>query len=509
MRSSFLTSLRYTRAAIVLRTIGRSFRRKRPLSAASRLPQEIVGLIFEYYLPSVTVLPMASPFDYSGPLCWTASEGEDFISLDVQRSYEQLVRYKDAVREALSSLHSATSVCRSWYLAGTEYLYRHPILMSYRQTRALDRVLTKHPNAQLARDLIVFLQEDHYYKSERLLSILNNSDSLDTLVVIHDINEFTLSTFDYRFDTKHSFSSRLRKLTIHGGSWACEMKLPLPALEHLCLQNTWLSLLGEEIFEGDLPRLHTLQLVDVYFGCAKVLLTSLSKLRSLRVLELFLVKPKTLQDFFMVNDISLPQLQHLTVGILDSSIAPLGSWRFPPNLITMTLLVNVLPRRETGEVICDGPMGAINNFILFNTDQMVPGKSFKKLLLVNQLDFNNTANDPVSEAVADHKKFLKGEEEQFKKARNQYFQLLRVTHSCRIPLVPIWCDLAAFVNDKLAHPFRRQGEDRKGKLISSWRKTESDDTQVIARIWTTLFPSLPPHHTSMAVKSRGTNQIST
>ncbi|CAL1708047.1 unnamed protein product [Somion occarium] len=448
MHSFKLSGLLSSRPVIVLRTIGRAFRRTRPLSAASRLPQELVLQIFEHYMHTLPMLPEAPHFSYVGPMKEVISPGESAFWQYHHLLPDQLNHSKCSTKEALSSLHTVILVSRSWYLAGTEYLYRHPILLSYRHIRAFSRVLSKYPNVRLARHISVFFQHDWKHKPEYLLSILNNLESLESLVVFHDGHQAQYCPINPQFSCTHDFFSRLRKLTLCGGYYSSYgIKLPFPNLEHLCLKDV--SLLGDAFFECELPRLHTLQLVGVVYRDAHSTFKAISLLPSLRVLELYLVYSYQLASFWQLNDIFFESLQELTIGVLDTCSRTLGTWRLPSNLIRMTLLVNLLPKGEDGKVVGKGSLQDISRFLQHNADRLTR-KSFIQLRIVSQFNFCDVGDDPMKAGHADANAFLDGDTPELKQIRAQYYRMIVTAVRCRIPIEPVWYNLAGYVNAMLA-----------------------------------------------------------
>ncbi|KAK7677506.1 hypothetical protein QCA50_019512 [Cerrena zonata] len=334
-----------------------------------QIPAEIVQRVLKHYLPSVLRAHNAPLFYYR----------------EVQEPSDKRRTQRAHIDEYRKQVHFARRVNRTWYSAALDYLYTYPILLTYRQIAALSDTLKMYPKMCIARDLTVVYDHRLHYSPEKFMSILQTSTHLDTLSIMYrETRDFSVSLFKRRFDALVNVAPRLRKLTLYGGhDWSTELKLSFPNLEYLCLQ--YLGISDANILCGDLPSLHTLQLVQVNFAASHIVWQNIGNLPNLNSLEVYLTNSAQMFSF-MENShfMSSKSIKYLTVGIIDSvSSIRMNMWRLLHELIHLTVLLNTkLQQVPYQRHVADG----MSAFLQYTAKY----HSLKDIQMVTQFGFGET-----------------------------------------------------------------------------------------------------------------------
>ena len=294
--------------------------------------------------------------------------------------------HSDSKGEAHLALLCATYLNREWYSLGIELLYKHVVLTSFEDIRLFRRTLRTSPHiAVLIHDVTLAGLEQRIYQrtipqgrsyrkhlefvKESLTHILEGCSSTTTFcinirwpVIYDDAQEMIASG--------SQTPSNVRKLA------ACDHTF-LPTLAHFAFQQLEVLCLDSYGFRYSFiyptfPRVHTLQLYDAsshwhehVFGTGG-LHRALPSLRNLEVYnhsaditpmlnpQVF-TYPSTipLQRVFLIES---PNLRHLdgcrhwenqinmsefNLGVLTHSDTSITSWRFPPVMKSLTLIVEI------------------------------------------------------------------------------------------------------------------------------------------------------------------------
>lgn len=406
------------------------------------LPEEVVQHILDFHVPSVISGHNAPPFYYNGEPNDRKSFGH---TLQVKRYVDE---YRKQVRSARQSLMNVLLVCKTWYYAGERYLYMYPTLLSNQHTVMLSDTLKRVPSMRLARDLTAVYESQLGHSPEKLLSILQNSPELHTLTIIYrDSLLVGGSPFEGHLTSFQSVATRLRRLTLYGGDdWTKVLKLSFPNLEHLCLQQICMP--DNDILTGDLPKLHTLQLVQVKFDVKsfEIWCKIGHHVRNLQTLEVYLTDHERIQAFMTRGCLFLHNLKTLTFGVIDTRASSgLGDWRFPYNLENLTLLVNI-NHQELPDVP-DWTLATGMGKLLQNIQSRYP--KMAQVQLVSQYEFEcpGDAEKPPSNdetriaknAGKDIQTLLRGMRNPSDLSAKGYIQTLIIAKACDIPLNAVWC----------------------------------------------------------------------
>lgn len=410
-------------------------------SIAQRLPGEIVELILEYYALLAASSFITPPFRYEG-----YEDSRDYFqwSRGFQTSYH-IRKHMTASRDSRQSLKNVILVCRSWYFAGLQHLYVHPTLSSHGRAVILHDVLKKHPEWRLAKTLTLVYDGNMYKRPDAFLSILRDSTALDTLTILQR-NRLESSPFDRHLNVMENLTTRLRVIILYGGhDWSKVLKLSFPALEHLRLQ--YLSANDDGILSGEMPKLQTLQLVQVKFKFSFELCLRIGALPNLQTLDLYLTDHERLEPFSIYSSSMLPNIRHMTVGVLDgiSSIS-FALWRPPPNLVTFTMLVNLTPQKhqhhllQSAERESNGIIRTLERLKLILAD-LPKCTSLERFTIVTQLNYGKAEGDVMENARRDCADFFRQDQTMdIQQAVLDYVSLLgHAKLRLKIPTQTMWC----------------------------------------------------------------------
>ncbi|KAK7685219.1 hypothetical protein QCA50_011582 [Cerrena zonata] len=424
------------------------------LSLAQQLPREILDIIFGYYLPRVVPCTV-HPIHYDGRDT-DSQEAEGTVGRLKTSDGNHTQTPSPVTQMARLPLINLALVCRTWYWAAIEHLYMYPHLHSYHQTKLLSRILEKHPHIRVIQDLAVVWDQRTSQRPDALKSIVENSPDLDaiTMILQHDLDMEELwmwKTFQ-----------QVRKITVHGDRnydiGHCSGGL------HRYLEMMHSTLLPPYHVAYNLQ---TLQLTNV--EVTEIGVWSIGLCHSLRTLEFYVTDNKPLPTHFSSAQ-QWTHIKHLVLGVIDGkSVSAFRSsqWNAPPNLETMTFLVDMSQQHGifgSKYVRCWPPL----SFDMIRGLQHC--ESLKVLTLVLQSDFRGAVGcSPPASNTSEGRSLVDGVLERgkadfctlFQKAKRgrmvykydaayTYHALLERARNSNIKTIPLWCDLSAYMNHRLS-----------------------------------------------------------
>lgn len=326
-------------------------------------------------------------------------------------------------------LSNITLSCRSMYGVGTEFLYSRPFLPSTDRLLLFQRTLSRVPEfAKLVKEVFILDTETGGSPLSRVIRSIGFSSSQESELGISDFQYQLMNVMgtctaaealtinmersvDVGYDLDKTFSrptpfrKHLRRLVVNGCKYytcfSMTSQISLPALEVLCLRGLYIR----STFElPHLPRLHTLQVAQVYRSQAvlkKVLDPSV--LPALHTLELFQNHDMGLEfnrdlasvlpnlkcvhiigshyeysvfRSWVFSPSRLDILRHLVVGVLFTSSAILiGTWRIPKMLESLSLVISLESylRPTTPKDLPPDILACVNAFLEFNGETICEG----------------------------------------------------------------------------------------------------------------------------------------
>lgn len=337
-----------------------------PSSAASRLPQEILVVIFREL--SLTMYEWA--FSY-------ASE------------YPTFSHNKNIVTEpdpSQSALAYAILTCRTWRSIATDVLYARPFLISFQRIRLFRRTLVRSPAlTSLIRQVYVLdqgplrppsqhlplnwktVQRAKRSARAELLATLAECRSVECLYLTNrDRESDSILPLDPIFVQQSAIGTRLRSLSLYGTALPflpnehdfLPDAISLPVLETLCFR--------EVHFKPDynlpaLPKLHTLQIAQStrlkHVSPLQIDIQRFPSLRSLGLYENYFhctVLPECLRQlrrlhvfgytewssFLTWNPQSnMTSMRHLVFGLHHTNLDALSAIELPKTLRAVTFLL--------------------------------------------------------------------------------------------------------------------------------------------------------------------------
>ena len=345
-----------------------------------------------------------------------------------------------ALRTARLPLLYVTLVCRSWWEAGTPYLYSHSLLATVQQLSLFKRAVESSPAvAGSVKELSVFAHQDsgpHAHASSLVLftstkrvdvaqdvtSVVHECPNLRSVVlyvthVPNTIDWFPSSvlpqnlrslTLHYQSLTPTSFAngsfSHLRVLFLNYYTFSdYSVKVPhLPHLQILKLRSTmWWPQVSPIL--NLLPSQHLPALQSLYMYSNGFSIPSALTLRGLdfpRLRTVHLLGGKEVQAFeTLVQCQALSAVHHLYLGTITSDDHPLGSWKLPPTLKILTVFMDFDQDAST--------LTPLTWFLKHNQREIETGRASLSCLVVNAYwkDYPPTTEE-VEERVGEERQLL-------------------------------------------------------------------------------------------------------
>ena len=290
------------------------------LSPAQQLPDEIILEIMGHLIP--VTAPRRSSISSSSPERAAAAVTQTLIRHQV-------------------FLLRACRTCRSWYAAGSEVLYRSPLLANPHKMELFERTLMNSPSLArfvkaiyapirvegTAADLFGWVVGRRSLSAQRedLSTVLSNCSSLRALTIRHSVRAGMVSRVPVKevLKSNRRLSGQLESLSLHGSTHETSSApqycvLPtlsdmlLPHLQVLCLRGIYVL---PSLHLPVLPQLHTMHLVgNHYFGHGPYFFAeSLPALRSLEVVKQNRFPDPTFGLREVFDDACLRQLENIRV----------------------------------------------------------------------------------------------------------------------------------------------------------------------------------------------------